>query len=108
MRTQEQALSALKRYLESRDEYLTQRRTLTEWRVEPTGYKGGEVWVYAQLEHSNLPEGDLLRVLDHEYWMALVGKRGRITIVNCPKTLEQFQGQYFLGMKIDAFRKDMK
>lgn len=57
--------------------------------------------VIAEAERTGLPEGNLLRVLDHEYWMALIGKRGKITLKMGPDALKQFKGDTYFGMHVD-------
>jgi hypothetical protein len=71
--------------------------------VKPTTY--GDVWISATTDMQALGEGNLLRALDRQYWLVLIGKRGGMTVKMCPKSFYQFNGKKnAFGMSFDAGR----
>ena len=61
----------------------------------------GAIYAHAEIERTGLPEGNLLRALDHSYWFAVIGKRGKVTILKGPESLRQFKGRTYLGFHIN-------
>lgn len=53
----------------------------------------GLVFISAETELTKLPEGSLLRALDHHYWMAQVGERGAVTVLMAPQSYKQFNNK---------------
>jgi hypothetical protein len=64
-------------------------------------FDSGVIMLSFETVYTNLPEGNLLRALDHHYWRAFIGKRGCVTLRSGPDNLKQFHGKKFLGVKID-------
>ncbi len=73
-------------------------KQITNLDVKDTDY--GTVTVSLQVESLGLPENNLLRVIDHEFWLFFIGKRGAITARMYPKSLDQFKGRQYLGINI--------
>lgn len=100
--SQKQAIARLRRHIESheiRDSQVEKYGTaIHSWEEQPTDY--GTVWVRFQVEHLGLPETNALRVLDHDYWLVDIGKRGKITLHMGPDSLKQFKGKTFCGMHV--------
>jgi hypothetical protein len=42
----------------------------------------------------------LLKMLDHEFWLATIGPRGAITLKSAPKSYQQFNGKRAFGMNV--------
>jgi hypothetical protein len=64
---------------------------ITEWEVKPTEY--GAVWISAEVELTALPEGNLLRALDHQRWFVLIGKGGSVHAHLYPGHYKQFKNK---------------
>ena len=54
--------------------------------------------VHFETDLLDLPFGNLLRALDHDYWTMQVGKRGAITVTYGSDSCEQFAGKRAFGM----------
>jgi hypothetical protein len=73
-------------------------KAITQFNVKD---EGGIVWIHAEVELTTLPEGNLLKCLDHEWWFVQVGKRGALTAHQYPRHYAQFAGgkKHWSGMK---------
>lgn len=99
--SQKQAVESFRRFVEQ--QHITGRPAeygakITEWEVSATEY--GTLWIKAQVELTGLPEGNLLRAIDHEHYFVSVGRRGALTMRMGPRSLRQFEGKQFLGINI--------
>ena len=95
---QQRALDRFRRYVE--DSLNTNPKygdQITKWELTAAGYNASW-WLSVETELMNLPEGNLLRALDHEFWHLFIGARGRIEAHSYPKSLEQFKGQRVFGI----------
>jgi len=69
-------------------------------RDEPCG-NSRFVSVAVETELTALPNGNLLKALDHTHWLAFIGDKGAINLHSGPKSLEQFKGKkQYMGMNI--------
>jgi hypothetical protein len=73
--------------------------TKFEVKAEPLTYGPGEmVFVSAETELTGLAPGNLLRALDHTWWLIKVGDRGAIDILSGPR---HYSGRY--GRRVEGF-----
>lgn len=97
--SQTKSIDSLRQVLTDLDNSSTQwKHTITEFEVREDR---GLVAVRAQRERTSLPKENLLRALDHEYWLVLVGVRGALTVKMGPRSFRQFNGRKAFGMRFD-------
>jgi hypothetical protein len=102
-KSQTKAIERVRHLLQSRiSESAAEKygQKITKFEVEPTDY--GTLWVSAEVDHTALPDTNLLKALDHEHWLISIGKRGAITAHSFPRAFEQFAGSGYLGMNIKS------
>lgn len=58
----------------------------------------GSLWVQTSFEQGK--PGTLLHALSDESYNLKIGKRGKITAISYPKSLDQFKNKTFLGIHI--------
>jgi len=88
--SQLRSLARLNRLLD-----LDQRRqhgaTITNYQLKT--FDDGSLWVSFQVELRGLPENNMLRVVDHQWWGFTIGTRGRVEAVIYPNQYKQFKGK---------------
>jgi hypothetical protein len=108
---QEKAVARFRNFLQKQaDDGKKYGGQITKFDVHPLSEGSNVLWIAAEVELMGLPTTNLLRYLDHEYWTAMVGKRGGITVNGSPKSFKQFHGRMAFGMKFDFYelRRDYK
>jgi len=93
-KSQESKSKKFKRFLEEsimEHQKIKYDAQVINWEVTETDY--GPIWISAQIDLVGLPEGNLLRALDKEFWHIHIGRKGKITVYNSPKCYDQFKGQ---------------
>lgn len=99
-KSQQAAVDYFRRHLEDhirdyqREQY---GRAITKFKTEPTDYDNS-FWLSAEVEDTALPDNNLLKALDHEWWHVSIGPRGRISVWSCPNSFKQFKNRYAFGM----------
>jgi hypothetical protein len=73
---------------------------VTKWEVTETDY--GHVMISAETEMMKLGEGNLLRALDHKFYLFFIGKHGKISMKMGPKSYKQFNGRKVFGFHVDV------
>ncbi len=97
---QQQAITRLKDVMTIHQGQTKYPLNLTRFEVTKSEY--GDVMISAEMQHGDtVPENSLLRIVDRQFWVVFVGKRGALTAKIGPKSLQQFQGKKFLGINID-------
>jgi hypothetical protein len=95
---QQRAINHLRQTI-SRDFDDNYGEDFVKFEVVETGHDYG-FWVSAEVDMLDLPKGNLLRLLSHEFWHVYIGPRGKITAHSYPDSLKQFKGGEFLGINI--------
>lgn len=99
-KAQEYAIAKFRRHLEDNlknlDGSIPYGGQVTKFEVTPTDY--GTFWISAETELTGLPENNLLRVLDHEYWFVHIGKHGAIVVRSSPRSYHQFNNKRAFDM----------
>jgi hypothetical protein len=102
-KSQERAVTKVRRYVESElsanPEYGDQ---ITEWEVKEV--TPGRYFITAQRDMTKLSEGNLLRFLEHTYYLFSIGRGGAVDMLMGPRSLEQFIGRRWCGMNIRLTR----
>jgi hypothetical protein len=100
-KSQERAINAIRRHIEdSLNTNPDYGDEITRWEVTTTSY--GCLWVTAENEMTKLPETNLLRIIDRQYWLFAIGKRGAITMKMGPNSYKQFNGRKAFGFHVDT------
>lgn len=98
-RMQTQGIARFRRLLEldidtpSKDKY---GAAITKFEQKDLG--SGLIFISAETELTKLPDGSLLRALDHHYWMAQIGERGAVTVLMAPRSYQQFNNKRAIGV----------
>ena len=94
-KAQESAVAIFKKFLAtvhiSQHDVEKYGKAVSKFEVEATEY--GTFWIIAEIDYTNLPEGNTLRFVGREFWMVSVGKRGGLVARQFPKSFEQFIGR---------------
>ena len=69
---------------------------ITKFETKVNDYDGS-LWLSVETEYMGLPETNLLRALDHDYWHFLIGRSGKMEAHSYPKSFEQFKGRKAFG-----------
>lgn len=104
-KTQARAIELLRSRIQqrmSKDERETYGKAITEWNVRDDelfpGSKKHFVAVSAKVEMTALPDGNLLKAIDRETWLAFIGERGKIELHMGPSSLCGIKD--YLGMHV--------
>ncbi len=73
-------------------------KAISRFEVTATDYS--HAWITAEIECLGLPESNLLRSVEHEFWTVKIGPRGALSAYQYPNSLEQFAGRKFMGINI--------
>lgn len=74
-------------------------KEITRFEIEPLCY--GSIKVVAEVDCTKLSTDSLLRFVEHEFWLAFIGPRGKIEVKMAPKSYKQFDGRRAFGMTFD-------
>lgn len=101
---QQRAIETFRAFLErsirqhERDAYGKQ---IVTFNVQSVAHDSPMLKVVAEVECAGLPPNNLLRFLDHEFWLAFIGPRGGVTISMAPDAYKQFNGKRAFNMSFD-------
>jgi hypothetical protein len=96
---QARAIEAFKAFMQTQTSKVPAYGDTVTFEIQTTAF--GQTWVTAKTDMVGLGEGNLLRAVAAQYWLARIGKRGAVTIKMAPKSFDQFQGKRAFGYLFD-------
>lgn len=92
--SQQKAIARFRSYIESGFSETDREKYGAEiTRFETKHAFGGSHWLYVETDYTKLPEGNLLRVLNDDHWVILVGRFGGMKAISYPRCYDQFAGR---------------
>jgi len=99
---QARAIEGFKAFMERQISRVPAYGDTVSFEIQTTAF--GQTWVTAKTDMKGLGEGNLLRAVSGQYWLALIGKRGAVTIRMAPKSFDQFNGKRAFGYSFATSR----